>query len=60
MDERYERSADMRLLEFEREARGIPQRVVGSTLYHDYEPGLDTLKDAPSSSLRWRRSRARV
>jgi hypothetical protein len=49
MDERYERSADMRLLEFEREARGIPRRIISSTSYTDYD-ALDAFKDDDDSA----------
>jgi hypothetical protein len=45
MDERYERSADMRLLEFEREARGLPLRVTGSTKYSDPDQLADLGRD---------------
>ncbi len=34
-DERYDRNADMRLLELQREALGVPRHVIGTTSYTD-------------------------
>lgn len=44
-DERYDRSADMRLLELQRKALGVPPRVMAATSYTDPEPIEDFAKD---------------
>ncbi len=44
-DERYERSADMRLLELQREALGKAPRIIGSTRYTDTETNAETVED---------------
>jgi uncharacterized repeat protein (TIGR01451 family) len=48
-DERYDRSADMRLLELQREALGVPRRVIDSISYTDPDPLPDTLGAEPES-----------
>jgi hypothetical protein len=43
IDESYDRSANMRLLELQRKALGLPARVIGSTSYTDPDPLADVV-----------------